>query len=88
MSSYRNSDPRPPIMQGSPPKMVLPKLDWDRPPWNRWAFQHIREFLPTVEVWRGNGHRHRLERAEVDLDALPVVDSGGAADIFAARYTP
>ncbi|MER8622041.1 serine hydrolase [Mesorhizobium sp. M1143] len=77
MDSYRNSDPRPSIMQGSPPQMVLPKLDWDRPPWNRWAFQHIREFLPTIEVWRGNGHRHRLERAETDLDALPVEDSKG-----------
>ncbi|TIV67791.1 MAG: 6-aminohexanoate hydrolase, partial [Mesorhizobium sp.] len=55
MSSYRNSDPRPPIMQGSPPRLVPPKLDWDRPPWNRWAFQHIREFLATVEVWRGSG---------------------------------
>ncbi|MER9938049.1 serine hydrolase [Mesorhizobium sp. M0088] len=77
MDSYRNSDPRPPIMQGSPPAMVPPKLDWDRPPWNRWAFQHIREILPTAEVWRGNGHRRRLERAEVDLDGLPVEDSKG-----------
>ncbi len=40
----------PPYMQGSPPVMVPPKLDWDRPPWNRWAFQHIREILPTAEV--------------------------------------
>ena len=51
--------------------MVPPKLDWDRPPWNRWAFQHIREFLPTVEVWRGNGHRQPAGgRAERDLDDL------------------
>ncbi|ESY02322.1 serine hydrolase [Mesorhizobium sp. LNJC405B00] len=77
MDSYRNSDPRPPIMQGSPPQMVPPKLDWDRPPWNRWAFQHIREFLPTIEVWRGSGHRHRLERAETNLDMLAVEDSEG-----------
>ncbi|MGX7874738.1 serine hydrolase domain-containing protein [Mesorhizobium sp. ORM6] len=83
MTSYRNSDPRPPIMQGSPPAMVPPKLDWDRPPWNRWAFQHIREILPTVEVWRGNGHRHRLERAEVDLDGLPVEDSEGRPSTLA-----
>ena len=80
MDSYRNSDPRPPIMQGSPPAMVPPRLDWDRPPWNRWAFQHIREILPTAEVWRGNGHRHRLERAEVDLDGLAVEDSEGRPD--------
>ncbi|MCF6098685.1 serine hydrolase domain-containing protein [Mesorhizobium muleiense] len=83
MQSYRNSDPRPPIMQGSPPKMVPPKLDWDRGPWNRWAFQHIREILPTVEVWRGNGHRRRLERADVDLDALPVGGSTGQPSTLA-----
>ena len=77
MTSYRNSDPRPPIMQGSPPSMIVPRLDWDRPPWNRWAFQHIREIVPTVEVWRGNGHRRPLPRAERDLDALAVEDSMG-----------
>lgn len=83
MTSYRNSDPRPPIMQGSPPAMLPPRLDWDRPPWNRWAFQHIREILPTAEVWRGAGHRHRLERAEVDLDGLAVEDSEGRPSTLA-----
>ncbi|NUS21983.1 MAG: serine hydrolase [Mesorhizobium sp.] len=83
MTSYRNSDPRPPIMQGSPPKLLPPKLDWDRGPWNRWAFQNIREVVPTVEVWRGHGHRRRFERAEVDLDDLPAADSSGAATTLA-----
>lgn len=77
MASYRNSDPRPPIMAGSPPFMIPPKLDWDRPPWNRWSFQHIREILPTVEVWRGNGDRRQLYRNERDLDGLAVKDSFG-----------
>ena len=49
MTSYRNSEPRPAIMEGAPPALIVPKLDWDRPPWNRWAFQHIREILPTAE---------------------------------------
>ncbi|TGT75119.1 class C beta-lactamase-related serine hydrolase [bacterium M00.F.Ca.ET.159.01.1.1] len=84
MTSYRNSDPRPPIMQGSPPQLIPPKLDWDRGPWNRWAFQNIREVLPTVEVWRGHGHRRRLERAEVNLDDLPVADSMGAPTTLAS----
>ena len=84
MTSYRNSDPRPPIMQGSPPSMIVPRLDWDRPPWNRWAFQHIREIVPTVEVWRGNGHRRPLPRAERDLDALAVEDSMGRPATLAA----
>ncbi len=77
MKPYRNSDPRPPIMAGSPPRMVPPRLDWDRAPWNRWAFQHMREILPTVEVWRGDGPVSALERAEADLDELPVTDSFG-----------
>ena len=83
MLSYRNSEIAPAIMRGSPPDLIVPKQDWDRPPWNRWSFQHIRELLPTAEVWRGNGHRRRFERDETDLDALPVPDSTGAPTTLA-----
>lgn len=83
MTSYHNSDPRPPIMQGSPPSMVPPRIDWDRPPWNRWSFQHIREILPTVEVWKGAGHASRLPRAERDLDMLTVRSVLGASSTLA-----
>ena len=79
MSSYRNSDNIPPIMQGSPPAMPVPKAAWDMPPWNRWAFQHVREMVPTVEVWRGEGPVRELPRAETDLDQLAVTDSEGRA---------
>jgi CubicO group peptidase (beta-lactamase class C family) len=78
MPSYKNSDVMLPIMQGSPPALVPPKMDWDRGPWNRWAFQHVREILPTAEVWRGHGPVRLLPRADVDLDGLAVVDSAGA----------
>lgn len=77
MSSYRNSDNTPPIMQGSPPAMPMPKAEWDMPPWNRWAFQHVREIVPTAEVWRGEGPVRALPRAEIDLDGLAVLDSEG-----------
>jgi CubicO group peptidase (beta-lactamase class C family) len=83
MPSYRNSDPVPPIMAGSPPVMIVPKLDWDRPPWNRWTFQHIREILPTVEVWRGSGPARPLPRAECNLDELPVMNSEGGSTTLA-----
>lgn len=55
MDSYRNSDTAPPIMQGSPPppEWRLPRIDWDRPPWNRWAFQRVREIVPTAPIRRG-----------------------------------
>ena len=78
MPSYKNSDAMLPIMEGSPPALVPPKMDWDRPPWNRWAFQHVREILPTAEVWRGHGPVRLLPRADVDLDSLAVVGSAGA----------
>jgi CubicO group peptidase (beta-lactamase class C family) len=83
MQSYRNSDPAPPIMRGSPPAMTVPLIDWDRPPWNRWAFQHIRELLPTAEVWRGHGHRSRLREEARDLDGLAVEDSEGGPTTLA-----
>ena len=78
MPSFKNSDTRLPIMEGSPPSLVPPKMDWDRPPWNRWSFQHIREILPTAEVWRGSGPVRALPRTDVNLDDLAVADGAGA----------
>jgi len=79
MQSYRNSGPRPAIMQGSPPALVVPAADWDRPPWNRWSFQHVREIVPTVEVWKGHGNVRVFPRGDRDLDRLEVTDSRGRA---------
>jgi len=72
------------IMTGSPPALIVPKLDWDRPPWNRWAFQHIRELVPTVEVWRGDKHAKKLPRDERDLDGLSVESCTGAPTTLAS----
>jgi len=83
MTSYRNSEARPPIMQGTPPALVPPKLDWDRPPWNRWSFQNIRQILPTAEVWRGAGPVRELPRKEHDLDGLAVASTKGGSTTLA-----
>lgn len=77
MTPYRNSDPHPPIMVGSPPTLVPPRLEWDRAPWNRWSFQHIREVQPTAEVWRGSGPVTPLAGALQDLNGLDVPQVGG-----------
>jgi CubicO group peptidase (beta-lactamase class C family) len=84
MPSYKNSDPHPPIMRGSPPGLIPPRMDWDRPPWNRWSFQHIRELLPTVEVWRGDGPVRDLPRAGQALDDLSVTGVEGEATTLGA----
>jgi len=61
------------------PDLFPPKADWDRTPWNRWSFQHVREIVPTVEVWRGNGPVRALPRNEQNLDGLRIagIDSEG-----------
>ena len=73
MRSYKNSDPAPPIMQGNPPPpdMRPPLIDWDRAPWNRWAFQHVREIVPTAPI----------RRAEVPS---PLPDAAGS--LFGFNY--
>ena len=82
MTSYKNSETSPPIMLGSPPAERVPIADWDRPPWNRWSFQHVRELLPTAEVWRGSKPPSALASAPTDLDsvAFDLVD-GGRSDV-------
>jgi len=70
MASYSSSE-----RHGRPKPVSKP--DWDRPPWNRWSFQHVREILPTVEVWRGPGPVRHLPRDEKQLDDLTVVGIDG-----------
>lgn len=77
MTSYKNSEPRPPIMSGSPPQLRVPFMDWDRPPWNRWAFQHVRELLPTAEIWRGAGASSFLPQVPQDLGGVTFARVSG-----------
>ena len=67
------------IMRGFPvPKeQRVPHQDWDRAPWNRWTFQHVCEYVPTTEVWRGNGPAWELERKPQDLDSIDFGDADG-----------
>ncbi|MGE0240530.1 MAG: serine hydrolase domain-containing protein [Parvibaculaceae bacterium] len=84
MTSYKNSEPRLPIMRGSPPELRPPVMDWDRPPWNRWSFQHVREILPTAEVWRGSGAESVFAQVPQDLGGIAFEHSGGGASTVEA----
>jgi CubicO group peptidase (beta-lactamase class C family) len=64
-------------LQCSSPNPFPSRAEWDRPPWNRWSFQHIRELLPTSEVWRGNGPPHVFPRGKVLPIDLAVKGVGG-----------
>ena len=36
---------------GRPRDLTL--ANWDRPPYNRWSFQHMREIVPTASIEAG-----------------------------------
>ncbi|HCU96518.1 MAG TPA: hypothetical protein DHU96_28880 [Actinobacteria bacterium] len=44
--------------------------NWQDPPFNRWAFQHVRELIPTARIARGAGPVWELERDERDVDGI------------------
>lgn len=67
------------LMAGAPPfgSDRLVTLDhWQDPPGNRWAFQHVRELIPTARIRRGPDRARELPRADQDVLSLPVVIGG------------
>ena len=79
------------IMQGFPPKRLVDMAKWDLGPYNRWAFQHISEIIPTANVSRGNGPVTRLELALQDLSGLTFKTPDGKQmsvnDMLVKTYT-
>jgi CubicO group peptidase (beta-lactamase class C family) len=62
--------------------MNVPRMEWDRPPWNRWSFQHVRDILPTAEVSRGQGAAHNFLTSPEVLKDLFVPGLYGKAVPF------
>ncbi len=66
-------------MAGFPPRpdSVVTLENWQQPPFNRWAFQHLRELIPTQRIARGT-RKKALARCEnsPDLDDIDVVRLG------------
>lgn len=58
-----------------------PRDGWDRAPWNRWSFQHVREMVPTAEVWRGRGDPSSLPRRPQNLDGILYKSEAGEKNI-------
>jgi CubicO group peptidase (beta-lactamase class C family) len=85
--------PAPALMTGAPPfpeQSRVTLANWQEPPFNRWAFQHIRELIPTARITRGEGPAWPLPRAERDILGLRFTDSGrelSVADLLAETYT-
>jgi CubicO group peptidase (beta-lactamase class C family) len=59
----------PALMAGVPPfpeESLVTLANWQDPPFNRWAFQHIRELIPTARIARAAAPAP-LPRAERDI---------------------
>lgn len=60
-------------MAGPPPfgrGRQVTLANWQQPPFNRWAFQHVRELIPSARIPRGDDPVWELPRAERDLGGI------------------
>ena len=81
------------LMRGcrpAPDKLVT-LANWQDPPFNRWAFQHVRELVPSVRIPCGDGPVSELPRQPRAMGGLRFVSTRGKtttlADMLAATFT-
>ncbi|HMK91813.1 MAG TPA: serine hydrolase [Thermoleophilia bacterium] len=58
--------------------------NWQLPPFNRWAFQRVRQFVPSARVDRGEGPLLELPSDPRNLDGVRVPLQSGARTTLAA----
>jgi CubicO group peptidase (beta-lactamase class C family) len=68
------------LMQGFPPTpdAQVTLANWRKPPHNHWAFQHVRELVPSADIANDPGTVRALPAAPVDLSGVQVPDGGVA----------
>ena len=81
-------------MTGAPPFPPAGRVtlaNWQEPPFNRWAFQHVRELIPTARIARAPaGQAWPLPRAERDVLGFRFrshVRELTVAELLAETYT-
>ncbi len=83
----------PPLMAGAPPfpaGSLVTLANWQEPPFNRWAFQHVRELIPTARIAHGTRSARRWPAAEQSLDGITFPFIGReltVAEMLAASFT-
>src|SRR6266699_6401405 len=81
------------LMAGFPPtpESLVTLANWQDPPFNRWAFRHMRELIPSQPIPAGPGGAAPLPAAPRSMDDPPVWRLDGstatAAEVFAGTYT-
>jgi hypothetical protein len=67
-------------MAGAPPftqETLVTLENWQQASFNRWAFQHIRELIPTARIPRGDEPAWELPRVERDLTGVRFATRSG-----------
>ena len=83
----------PGLMSGAPPfgpPSQVTLANWQDPPFNRWAFQHVRELIPTARIPRGTGPVWRLAADHRDIAGIRFRSDDrelSVAELLADTYT-
>lgn len=64
----------------SPPGQLVTLANWRTPPFNRWAFHHVRELVPSVSIDAG-AEAVPLEFSPIDLRGFQLEHDGKPLDL-------
>ena len=62
------------------PDLAVSAENWQSPPYNRWAYWHVSDILPTQPIAAGGAVRP-LPVREADLDDIPVSLAEGPSTV-------
>ena len=71
-----------PLMQGFPPapETQVTLENWRNPPFSRWAFQYVRELVPSADIANDPANVRELVSNPIDMGALRI-DAGRKAPL-------
>lgn len=70
------------LVYQDPAEQPVTLANFMQPPFSSWAFHHMRELVPTAEVYAGSGEPVPLAERPVDLDGLTFeLVGGGSTDL-------
>jgi CubicO group peptidase (beta-lactamase class C family) len=72
-----------PLMKGFPPAAEgqVTLANWRRPPFNKWAFKHVREIVPSADIPNDPLNVRPLPSALRDLSDLTIETDGESIDL-------
>ena len=65
------------VMQGFPPAEAdcASLANWRKAPFSRWAFHHVREFIPSAEIQNDPTDVWEIESSHIDVSSLGLSDA-------------